>query len=196
VFEPFFTTKEVGKGTGLGLSMVYGFVKQSRGHVKIYSEEGIGTTVRLYLPRGDASAAAATGASEAVIPRGTETVLAVEDDDLVRAFVVAQLRSFGYATLEARDGPEALRIVDGGAQFDLLFTDVVMPGGMNGRQLAREVRQRRPDVRVLFTSGYTENAIVHHGHLDAGIAMLNKPYRKVDLARKLREVFAAPPGAV
>jgi PAS domain S-box-containing protein len=188
VFEPFFTTKPVGKGTGLGLSMVYGFVKQSGGHVKIYSEEGVGTTIKLYLPRlveeprGMASLApAATG--------GNETILVVEDDELVRNYVVAQLESLGYSTLSARSGAEALALAEEGANFDLLFTDVIMPG-MNGRQLADELAKRRSLVKVLYTSGYAENAIVHHGRLDPGVALLNKPYRKTDLAQKIREVLA------
>ena len=197
VFEPFFTTKEVGKGTGLGLSMVFGFVKQSGGHIKIYSEAGVGTTVKLYLPRiGERSEEAMQEATSETPPQGHETILVVEDDEMVRGFVVAQLASLGYTTREARDGAEALALADSGTSFDMLFTDVIMPGGMNGRQLAQEMRKRRPDIRVLYTSGYTENAIVHHGRLDPGISMLNKPYRKVELARKVREILNAPPGLV
>ena len=187
VFEPFFTTKEPGRGTGLGLSMVYGFVKQSGGHIKIYSEEGHGTTIKLYLPRAGAQPQQASSASDdATLPRGQETILVVEDDDLVRDYVLAQLRSLGYATLSAQNAVVALALIDRGAQFDLLFTDVIMPGGMNGRQLADEVGKRRPGVKVLFTSGYTENAIIHHGRLDPGVALLAKPYRKSDLARMVR----------
>jgi signal transduction histidine kinase/HAMP domain-containing protein len=193
VFEPFFTTKDVGKGTGLGLSMVYGFLKQSRGHIKIYSEEGHGTTIKLYLPRADAARdAAAEPAPAAPMPVGHETILVVEDDDMVRAHVVAQLESLGYRTLAAPDGAAALALVEDGIRFDLLFTDVIMPGGMSGRQLAEELRKCWPSLPVLYTSGYTENAIVHHGRLDAGVALLNKPYRKADLARKVREVLGAP----
>ena len=193
VFEPFFTTKDVGKGTGLGLSMVYGFLKQSRGHVKIYSEEGHGTTIKLYLPRATAEGeAAAEPRTSAPLPVGDETILVVEDDELVRDHVVAQLQSLGYHTLAAPNGAAALALVDEGAKFDLLFTDVVMPGGMSGRQLADELRRRWPSLKVLYTSGYTENAIVHHGRLDAGVALLNKPYRKADLARMVREVLSAP----
>ncbi|WMT76761.1 PAS domain S-box protein [Bradyrhizobium sp. Ash2021] len=187
VFDPFFSTKEVGKGTGLGLSMVYGFVKQSGGHIKVYSEEGYGTTFRLYLPQADArreSLAAEPPTSE--IEGGNETILVVEDDPLVRAYVTTQLQSLGYATLSAGNGAEALAIAAGGAPFDLLFTDVIMPGGMNGRQLAAEMMRRRPALKVLFTSGYTENAIIHHGRLDRGVLLLAKPYRKLDLARMLR----------
>jgi len=187
VFEPFFTTKEVGKGTGLGLSMVYGFVKQSSGHIKIYSEEGHGTTIKLYLPRGDTQGETSTAA--APIVGGSETILVVEDDQPVRDFVVAQLHGLGYRTLTAADGNEALAKVEGGARFDLLFTDVIMPGGLNGRQLADEVAKLRPGSRVLYTSGYTENAIVHHGRLDAGVLLLAKPYRKTDLALMVRKAL-------
>ena len=190
VFEPFFTTKETGKGTGLGLSMVYGFVKQSGGHIKIYSEEGHGTSIKIYLPRTGEEAAAAAEAAPAPSPeRGHETILVVEDDPLVRNYVVAQLTSLGYATISAGNANEALRAIDDGAQFDLLFTDVIMPGGLNGRQLADEVFKRRGAIKVLYTSGYTEDAIIHHGRLDPGVALLNKPYRKMDLARKVREVL-------
>jgi signal transduction histidine kinase/CHASE3 domain sensor protein len=185
VFEPFFTTKEVGKGTGLGLSMVYGFVKQSGGHVKIYSEEGHGTTIRLYLPP-------ATGHAEtpvrtlAPLSSGTETILVVEDDSLVRSFVIAQLHSLGYKTVAAANSGAALAHVAGGQAFDLLFTDIVMPGAMTGRQLAEEVARLRPGTRVLYTSGYTENSIVHHGRLDQGVLLLSKPYRKSALASMVR----------
>jgi signal transduction histidine kinase/CHASE3 domain sensor protein/ActR/RegA family two-component response regulator len=187
VFEPFFTTKEVGKGTGLGLSMVYGFVKQSNGHIKIYSEEGYGTTIKLYLPRATAKAEAP--AIAAPITGGYETILVVEDDALVREFVTAQLRSLGYTTVTATDGTAALAHVETGAAFDLLFTDVIMPGGINGRQLADQVAKQRPSAKVLYTSGYTENAIVHHGRLDAGVLLLAKPYRKSDLARMVRNAL-------
>ncbi len=192
VFEPFFTTKDVGKGTGLGLSMVYGFVKQSGGNIKVYSEEGHGTTIKIYLPRaeGEAEPVVAQGAMQIV--GGSETILVVEDDNLVRDYLVAQLQGLGYATLSATQATEALALVEAGAQFDLLLTDVIMPGGMNGRQLADEIARRRPGTRVLFTSGYTENAIVHHGRLDPGVALLNKPYRKKDLAEKVRQVLDAP----
>ena len=186
VFEPFFSTKEVGKGTGLGLSMVYGFVKQSGGHIKVYSEEGYGTTFRLYLPQADAAPEELAGAESPEIEGGHETILVVEDDELVRAYVRTQLQGLGYKTLSAANGSEALAIADGGAAFDLLFTDVIMPGRLNGRQLAAEMTRRRPSLKVLFTSGYTENAIIHHGRLDSGVLLLAKPYRKLDLARMLR----------
>ncbi len=187
VFDPFFSTKQVGKGTGLGLSMVYGFVKQSGGHIKVYSEEGHGTTFKLYLPQADAPPERiAEEPSSSEIERGDETILVVEDDPLVRAYVNTQLQSLGYKTLSAANGVEALAIVDSGAAFDLMFTDIIMPGGLNGRQLAAEATARRPSLRVLFTSGYTENAIIHHGRLDFGVLLLVKPYRKLELAQMLR----------
>jgi CheY-like chemotaxis protein len=197
VFEPFFTTKGTGKGTGLGLSMVYGFVKQSNGHVNLYSEVGHGTTVKLYLPRIEEEAlASVTPAPAAAVPGGNERILVVEDDALVRNYVVAQLQSLGYRTLSAGSGLEALALVDGGAEFDLLFTDVIMPGGMNGRQLAHEAVKRRPSLSVLYTSGYTDSAMVHQGRLEPGVALLNKPYRKAELAKKIREVLAMARPAV
>jgi PAS domain S-box-containing protein len=194
VFEPFFTTKQPGKGTGLGLSMVYGFVRQSLGHIKIYTEEGHGTTVRIYLPRAGAQPVLSSPAAtdDTTLPGGKETILVVEDDALVRDYVLTQLRSLGYATLAAGNAMAALALVDGGAPFDLLFTDVIMPGGMNGRQLADEVKKRRPNAKVLFTSGYTENAVIHHGRLDPGVTLLAKPYRKRDLARMIREALRRP----
>jgi signal transduction histidine kinase len=192
VFEPFFTTKEVGKGTGLGLSMVYGFVKQSNGHVKIYSEEGYGTTIKLYLP--PAERLSQTLADATSIEGGGETIFVVEDDPLVRDFVVAQLRSLGYKTIMAPNGSAALAQVDDGVAFDLLFTDVIMPDGMNGRQLADAIVQRRPRMKVLYTSGYTEDAIVHHGRLDADVLLLPKPYRKTDLARMIRIALTSERG--
>jgi CheY-like chemotaxis protein len=194
VFEPFFTTKPMGKGTGLGLSMVYGFVKQSNGHIKIYSEEGYGTTIKLYLPRA-AAQADAPAVSPPPITGGDETIMVVEDDALVRNFVVAQLNNLGYKTMTAANGNGALTQLDDGARFDLLLTDVIMPGGINGRQLADTVTLRRPSVKVLYTSGYTENAIVHHGRLDAGVLLLAKPYRRVDLARMVRAALDGEPGA-
>jgi CheY-like chemotaxis protein len=192
VFEPFFTTKETGKGTGLGLSMVYGFVKQSGGHVKIYSEEKYGTTVKIYLPRAHGIGDAPEIVHDAAIEGGQETILVVEDDALVRNFVTGQLNSLGYTTLVAGNAAEALNLIDRGAAFDLLFTDVVMPGAMNGRQLAEEATKRRPSLKVLFTSGYTENAILHNGRLDRDVILLPKPYRKGDLARMVRVAISNP----
>jgi PAS domain S-box-containing protein len=187
VFDPFFTTKEVGKGTGLGLSMVFGFVKQSGGHIKIYSEEGHGTTIRIYLPRSTGTGQSAGEVEpQAEVERGHETVLIVEDDALVRKYVVTQVASLGYTTLEAANAAEALTIIDNGAGIDLLFTDVIMPGAMNGRQLVDEALKRRRSLKTLFTSGYTENAIIHHGRLDPGVLLLAKPYRKPELARMIR----------
>jgi CheY-like chemotaxis protein len=186
VFEPFFTTKEVGKGTGLGLSMVYGFVKQSGGHIQIYSEEGHGTSIKLYLPRAEDPDAAVVAPPVAPVEGGQESILVVEDDPLVRAFVIMQLKSLGYTILATSNGAEALKLIEQGADFDLLFTDVMMPGGMNGRQLAAEALKRRPSLMVLFTSGFTEEAILHHGHLEPGVLLLPKPYRKSDLAHMIR----------
>jgi CheY-like chemotaxis protein len=191
VFDPFFTTKGVGKGTGLGLSMVYGFVKQSNGHIKIYSEEGHGTTIKIYLPRAGEQADAVAAAPTLAIEGGVETILVVEDDPLVRNYVAAQLASLGYTALTAANAAEALARIDDGEPFDLLFTDVIMPGSVNGRQLADEAVRRRPGIAVLFTSGYTENAIVHHGRLDPGVLLLAKPYRKSDLARMIRTALVA-----
>jgi PAS domain S-box-containing protein len=187
VFDPFFTTKEVGKGTGLGLSMVYGLVKQSNGHIKIYSEKGHGTSVKLYLPRATDLGQSAAEMSEALPAQGGhEAVLVVEDDTLVRNYVVTQIRSLGYTTLEASNAADALEVIGNGAAIDLLFTDVIMPGPMNGRLLVDEALKRRPSLKTLFTSGYTENAIVHHGRLDSGVLLLAKPYRKPELARMIR----------
>jgi PAS domain S-box-containing protein len=185
VFEPFFTTKPSGKGTGLGLSMVYGFVKQSGGHIKIHSEEGQGTSIKVYLP-------AACGSAELLVPadvpvRGAgETILVVEDDAMVRGFVIAQLHTLGYRTVAVGDGRAALAYVESGKPFDLLFTDVVMPGGMTGRQLGDEVARRQPGTGILYTSGYTENVIADHGGLDQRALLLSKPYRKSELARMVR----------
>jgi nitrogen-specific signal transduction histidine kinase/CheY-like chemotaxis protein len=190
VFDPFFTSKAPGKGTGLGLSMVYGFVKQSAGHIKIYSEEGHGTTIKIYLPPGTGASLAPEAAATPAIPRGHETILVVEDDKLVRDSVLTQLRSLGYVALEAANGAEALAVIGAGHPFDLLFTDVIMPGAMSGRQLANEVQRSKPGLKVLFTSGYTENAIIHHGRLDTGVLLLAKPYRKSDLAGMIRRALA------
>jgi CheY-like chemotaxis protein len=186
VFDPFFTSKGPGKGTGLGLSMVYGFIKQSAGHIKIYTEEGHGTTIKMYLPPGNGGPLAAETAAIPFVEGGMETILVVEDDRLVRDHALTQLRSLGYETLEAANATEALAIIEEGHPVDLLFTDIIMPGAMNGRQLAFEVKRARPGIKVLYTSGYTENAIIHHGRLDSGVLLLVKPYRKTDMARMIR----------
>jgi CheY-like chemotaxis protein len=189
VFEPFFTTKPEGEGTGLGLSMVYGFVKQSGGHVKIYSELGMGTTVRIYLPREHQEEDRETEVDPGPADGGSETVLVVEDDEDVRATVVEMLLQLGYRVLKARDAQSALAIVESGVHVDLLFSDVVMPGALRSPELARKVRERLPGVAVLFTSGYTDNAIVHSGRLDPGIELLSKPYTLEAMARKIRRVL-------
>ncbi len=193
VFEPFFTTKDVGKGSGLGLSMVYGFVKQSNGHIKICSEAGLGTTVRIYLPQAIGLAQPITDelASTSILEGGDETILVVEDDDLVRTFVVGQIQSLGYRTLAAVNADAALVVINSAQTIDLLFTDMIMPGSMNGRQLSDAALRRRPSLSVLFTSGYTENTVIHYGRLDAGVLLLAKPYRKSDLARMIRAALAA-----
>jgi PAS domain S-box-containing protein len=192
VFEPFFTTKELGRGTGLGLSMVYGFVKQSGGHIKVYSEQGHGTTIKLYLPRSAELSQSPVGASAAeAAAGGSELILVVEDDALVRNYVIAQIRSLGYRTLSAANADEALRAIGMDPTIDLLFTDVIMPGLMNGRMLADAALKIRTGLKVLYTSGYTENAIVHHGRLDPGVLLLAKPYRKADLARMIRMALSA-----
>ena len=191
VFEPFFTTKDVDKGSGLGLSMVYGFVKQSNGHIKIYSEQGHGTTVRIYLPQAIDVAPDAEPEIAPNIEGGTETILVVEDDHLVRAFVVSQIQSLGYLTVAAVNAAEAMVVINGPQEINLLFTDMIMPGSMNGRQLADAALRQRAALKILFTSGYSNEAIIHHGHLDAGVLLLAKPYRKSELARMIRAALAA-----
>lgn len=189
-FDPFYTTKPEGKGTGLGLSMVYGFVKQSGGHVKIYSEPGDGTTVKLYLPRSTESEHLLAPADMRPAVGGTETILVAEDDEQVRATVVETLQELGYQVLVASGAEEALAVVNSGIKIDLLFTDVVMPGPLRSPDLARMARERLPALAVLFTSGYTRNAIVHGGRLDPGVELLSKPYSREDLARRIRHSLA------
>jgi len=190
-FEPFFSTKPEGKGTGLGLSMVYGFVKQSGGHAAVYSEVGEGTTVKLYLPRSSQDEdPAPINWSSGPIQGGTETVLVVEDDEEVRETAVATLVGLGYRVLRAKDADSALTVVDSGVPIDVLFTDVMMPGKLRSRELARKAKQRLPALAVLFTSGYTENSIVHGGRLDEGVELLSKPYTREALARRIRHVIA------
>lgn len=193
VFEPFYTTKPVGKGTGLGLSQVYGFLRQSGGHVAIYSEEGEGTTVKLYFPRVTRSTQQTDDEDDALsatLRQGEgETILVVEDEPMVREFSVSALEEAGYVVLAASDGPSGLAILDRHPEVSLLFTDVVLAGPMNGRRVADEAVQRRPNLKVLFTTGYTRNAIVHHGRLDEGVNLLTKPFTVRGLAQKIREVL-------
>ncbi|MEX1198917.1 MAG: ATP-binding protein [Pseudohongiellaceae bacterium] len=189
VFEPFFTTKNEERGTGLGLSMVYGFVKQSNGHVAVYSEPDEGTTVRLYLPRAEGAAESLAKPGSETMSGGDDDVLLVEDDALVRQFTHDQLSALGYRVRAAADGLEAKAILESDERIDLLLTDVIMPGGISGHELAQLAVQLRPGLKVLYMSGYTENAIVHHGRLDAGVHLLSKPFRRAELARKVREVL-------
>lgn len=189
VFDPFFSTKPEGKGTGLGLSMVYGFVKQSGGHVKLYSEPGQGTTIKLYLPRSSQAEDAPVESDSGPVVGGSETVLVVEDDEAVRETVIGLLCELGYRVLKAPDAQSALTVIESGVAIDLLFTDVVMPGTLKSPDLARKAKERLPALSVLFTSGYTENAIVHGGRLDAGVNLLSKPYTREQLARKIRQVL-------
>jgi CheY-like chemotaxis protein len=190
-FEPFFTTKPEGQGTGLGLSQVYGFVKQSGGHIKIYSEAGQGTTIKIYLPRTRSAEEEAETVNLGPVAGGSECILIVEDDEGVRAAVVDMLGDLGYGVLKAENAEQALAILAGDAPVDLIFTDVVMPGPVNTREFGRRALAMRPNVLVLYTSGYTQNAIVHNGTLDDDVYLLSKPYRRDDLARKLRAMFSA-----
>ena len=190
-FDPFFTTKSVGKGTGLGLSQVFGFVRQSGGHVKLYSEPGVGTTVKIYLPRfyGAEEPPAHTPAHDTLpAARSGEIVLVVEDDERVRNYSIEALRELGYAVVAAPGGPQALKMIEAGQKLDLLFTDIVMPD-MNGRQLADAALKLAPKLKVLFTTGYTRNAVVHNGVLDPGTAYLHKPFTLEQLAAKVRSVL-------
>jgi CheY-like chemotaxis protein len=189
-FDPFFTTKEVGQGTGLGLSQVHGFIKQSGGHVKIYSEVGAGTTIKIYLPRYFSSGTMETQPAARPVPEAKgETILVVEDEADVRSFTVEMLRELGYRVIEAPDGPSGLRLLDAHRDIKLLFTDVGLPGGINGRQLAEEAQRRKASLKVLFMSGYARNAIVHHGRLDPGVELLLKPFTYQGLAAKIRHVL-------
>jgi PAS domain S-box-containing protein len=199
--EPFFTTKSFGKGTGLGLSMIYGFVKQSGGHLKLYSEIGHGTTVKIYLPRAHPDVVAAAGrgtakdaetnGSTAGFVAGSETILVVEDDPEVRVYVTGALRGFGYNVIAVEDGPAVLSILPTIESLDLLFTDVVLPHGMDGKQVSAAVLERFPDAAVIFTSGYTKNAIVHNGRLDDETWLLSKPYSRQELGRTVRSLLDA-----
>jgi len=191
-FEPFFTTKEVGKGSGLGLSMVYGFVKQSGGHIKIYSEVGEGTTLKIYLPRARAAAPATAEEADGapvVGSLGGENILVVEDEADVRSYLVETLRDLNYRVREASDGAAAIALYDSRPfRVDLLLTDIVMPG-MNGRQLAQEMQSRLARLKVLFITGYSGDAIVHQGRLDPGVSLLQKPLTQVMLAAKIRDLL-------
>lgn len=193
VFDPFFTTKNVGKGSGLGLSMVFGFVKQSRGHISIYSEVGQGTTVRIYLPKSKNSERSnrQQQAKENPMSQG-ESILVVEDNEELLKMTVALLTELNYSTRSASDASQAIEVLNTSPDFNLLLTDVVLPGGKGGRELADEVSARYPDLKVLYMSGYTENAIIHHDRLDEGVVLLNKPFRKDQLAAKVREALNAP----
>ena len=200
-FEPFFTTKPTGTGTGLGLSMVYGFIKQSNGHIKIYSEAGEGTTIKLYFPRLTEQRALAdwterSAARQAPGARGSETILLVEDDPEVRKFAAEVLREQGYSVHVAPDAASGLAVLEADPKIALLFTDVVLPGGMNGRQLADEALRRRPGLKVLYATGYTRNAIIHQGRLDAEVELLTKPFTADALSRKVRQILDAPPGTI
>ena len=189
-FEPFFTTKEVGKGTGLGLSMVYGFAQQSGGSMKINSRPGRGTAITLFFPRvGTPDVIGSNLIDRIATPAGNETILLVEDDDMVRAYVENELKALGYRVIVTRNGPEALEVLRGSGQIDLLFTDVVMPGGLFGPQLAEQASRLRPGLKVLFTSGYSEHPVASADRPDARI--LNKPFRRHDLALMLRSVLQA-----
>ena len=196
VFEPFFTTKEVGHGSGLGLSMVYGFARQSGGHVRIWSAPGKGTSVSLHFPRVPGVGGQSQGKNRArTVVGGKEVILVVEDDELVRQNVRENLLDLGYQVIEASDGPEALERLDQTPGVDLLFTDIILPGGMNGRVLADAARVVRPGLKVLFTSGYTEDAILRHGRLDPEVELLGKPYRRAQLAEKIRAVMGKAGGS-
>jgi CheY-like chemotaxis protein len=192
VFEPFFTTKEKGKGTGLGLSTVYGIVKQSNGAIKVFSQSGEGATFKVYLPRVDQSALQTESVERSINNlTGTETVLVVEDDEQVRKFAVKSLKGYGYTVLFAANGEEAIDVAGRYSEtIHLLLTDVIMPG-MNSKDMAEYLKRSRPDVKVLYMSGYTDNAIVHHGVLDPDVAFVNKPFTPGDLGRKVREVLDA-----
>jgi PAS domain S-box-containing protein len=191
VFEPFFTTKEVGKGTGLGLSMVFGFAKQSGGHVSIYSKEDEGTTVRIYLPRAKDTkkTEGSPVRSHKDRPTGDETVLVVEDDKAVRDYLVTVLGRLGYTVLEALDGAMALEVMAASGAIDLLLTDVILPGGMNGRDVAIAFRERYPTAGVIYSSGYTREILSRRGQLEQGVVLMNKPYQIQALAQRVREVL-------
>ena len=194
MFDPFFTTKDVGKGSGLGLSMVYGLAKQSGGHLSIYSEPGQGTTVKLYIPQSEIPAATPVP-KPAVVSTVTPTarILVLEDNEDVRSVTVTVLRNQGYDIVEAGNGKEAIEQLKDGSPFDLLFTDVVLPGGINGIHVAEEAKRVQPDIRILFTTGYAENAVAHNGILTPDINLINKPYRRIELLAKIEAMLNAEP---
>src|SRR5665213_1929982 len=190
-FDPFYTTKPLGQGTGLGLSMIQGFVRQSGGQVRIASEVGKGTTMCLYLPRftGDAETSEGSDASASSPAGQGETVLVIDDEEPIRMLIVDVLEEAGYRVLEAGDGPAGLNILRSDARIDLLITDVGLPGGLNGRQVADAARATRPELKVLFVTGYAENAVVGNGHLDAGMQVITKPFAMTALAARVREII-------
>ena len=192
VFEPFYTTKGVGKGTGLGLSQVYGFVRQSGGYITMHSELGHGATAKIYLPRltKDFVAAPLPASTQAISEGHQELILVVDDDEMVRQVAVDSLRELGYLTIEAADAATAITLLEQNPKVALLFTDIVMPE-KNGRKLADEVQSLRPNLRILFTTGYTRDAVIHNGILNAGVYLIGKPYTLEDLADKVREVLAS-----
>jgi len=190
-FDPFFTTQPEGRGSGLGLSMVYGFVRQSGGHIKIYSEPGHGTSVKLYFRR-NYEAAEHLGPAQSAAAAGNETILVVEDDESLRLSVVGTLKELGYEVLGAPNGSAALILLEGSRHVDLLFTDVVMPGPISSGALVQAAHDIQPEIKILFTSGYTRNSVIHHGRLEPGINFLGKPYRKAQLAEKIRDVLSRP----
>jgi CheY-like chemotaxis protein len=189
VFDPFFTTKPPGQGTGLGLSMVHGFVKQSGGHVKIYSELGHGSTVRIYLPRSREDEDAQLVSAASPVIGGSEAILLVEDDENVRITTAEMLSEIGYEVLKAKDADSALVIIESGARIDVLFTDIVMPGKLRAAELARKAQQKIAGIAVLFTTGYAENAVLHGGQLGGAVDLIAKPYTRDQLGRKLRQVL-------
>ena len=191
IFDPFFTTKPIGQGTGLGLSMIHGFLRQSGGQIRVYSEEGQGTTMCLYLPRYTGGAVEEGSVLNAAIEEAGagETVLVIDDEPTVRMLILEVLAEAGYAALEAEDGPTGLKILNSGARIDLLVTDVGLPGGMNGRQVADAAREARPDLKVLFVTGYAENAAVGNGHLEPGMEVVTKPFVMAELAAKITQMI-------
>ncbi len=195
VFDPFFTTKPIGQGTGLGLSMVYGFARQSNGHVRIYSEVGEGTMVCIYLPRHDGPDADDDIPAPAAAPaaQAGQTVLVIDDEPMVRMLIVDTLEDLGYGCLEAADGPAGLKILETTPDIDLLVTDVGLPGGLNGRQVADRARQLRPELRILFVTGYAENAVLNHGHIERGMEVLTKPFAVEELGRRVTSLMQQKP---